>query len=372
MKSIGIVIVTWNSEAHIDECLRAAIDRAEEVIVVDNASSDRTPELVRNYPGEQPLITIADGNGWVSWRSYRIVYGLEFSGGNANEGGGLVLGGRSVAKRVLVHDFDNERLYNPTGVKVTGDGLLDQVVAWDNYDRGNLTHHNSSNFLFYGTSTTETGHAYFIDSLSLSYSASGFKIKHAGDETRLHIHKSAALGGLRPWAGVQNQATVRHSWFFTGTDNDNSTFNISVTDPTTGGETHTDEGMLIEHNHIINATADGKAISQGSWALGTEPDTPALWKDNVIETTGTGNGNVYIAGRYVSNTLPATWTIKFDSNSVFTTSDSNAMIMSGVAYPLATLFAYGVENNTLSTAGDYEFSVAGRSFRIQNGVLTEQ
>ena len=47
MKRIGIVIVTWNSEEHIDACLSAAEKRCSEIVVVDNASSDRTVELVR-------------------------------------------------------------------------------------------------------------------------------------------------------------------------------------------------------------------------------------------------------------------------------------------------------------------------------------
>jgi len=47
MKRTGIVIVTWNSQDHIEECLRAAVERCAEVVVVDNASSDATVDLVR-------------------------------------------------------------------------------------------------------------------------------------------------------------------------------------------------------------------------------------------------------------------------------------------------------------------------------------
>ncbi len=49
MKRAGIVIVTWNSEDHIDACLNAAVERADEVVVVDNASSDGTVERVRRH-----------------------------------------------------------------------------------------------------------------------------------------------------------------------------------------------------------------------------------------------------------------------------------------------------------------------------------
>src|SRR5260370_42622948 len=49
MPSVGIVIVTYNSEAEIGRCLDAAKEMAAdaEVVVVDNASSDGTLEQVR-------------------------------------------------------------------------------------------------------------------------------------------------------------------------------------------------------------------------------------------------------------------------------------------------------------------------------------
>ncbi|HEY1337255.1 MAG TPA: glycosyltransferase family 2 protein [Bryobacteraceae bacterium] len=42
MPQAGIVIVTYNSQAEIGECLDAAITSGAEIVVVDNASSDRT------------------------------------------------------------------------------------------------------------------------------------------------------------------------------------------------------------------------------------------------------------------------------------------------------------------------------------------
>jgi GT2 family glycosyltransferase len=56
MIQISIVIVTWNAKKYAAECLdslQACINDPEaEVIVVDNASTDGTPELVRDsYPG---------------------------------------------------------------------------------------------------------------------------------------------------------------------------------------------------------------------------------------------------------------------------------------------------------------------------------
>jgi GT2 family glycosyltransferase len=47
MRDVGIVIVTYNSAAEIGACLDAAMATGAEVIVIDNASSDGTPDLVR-------------------------------------------------------------------------------------------------------------------------------------------------------------------------------------------------------------------------------------------------------------------------------------------------------------------------------------
>jgi GT2 family glycosyltransferase len=55
MKLISIVIVTWNCKKYAAECLDSLAkyrqDPQTEIIVVDNASEDGTPELIRdNYP----------------------------------------------------------------------------------------------------------------------------------------------------------------------------------------------------------------------------------------------------------------------------------------------------------------------------------
>lgn len=47
MTRIGAIIVTYNSEAEIGPCLDAALERTARVVVVDNASSDRTLDHVR-------------------------------------------------------------------------------------------------------------------------------------------------------------------------------------------------------------------------------------------------------------------------------------------------------------------------------------
>lgn len=56
MKSIGAVIVTWNSEQDIAECIAAAKKAGvAETIVVDNGSKDRTREIVAAIDGVKLL-----------------------------------------------------------------------------------------------------------------------------------------------------------------------------------------------------------------------------------------------------------------------------------------------------------------------------
>ena len=58
-KKISIIIVTWNNENTISQCLKSVfsqtIEFQKEVIVVDNASSDDTVELVECWPNIQVI-----------------------------------------------------------------------------------------------------------------------------------------------------------------------------------------------------------------------------------------------------------------------------------------------------------------------------
>lgn len=50
---LSIVVVTWNAKKYVWECLSSLLKLKEldssEIIVVDNDSSDGTPELVRSH-----------------------------------------------------------------------------------------------------------------------------------------------------------------------------------------------------------------------------------------------------------------------------------------------------------------------------------
>ncbi len=65
MTHVGIVVVTYNSEGVIADCLRHATPRADRVVVVDNASADRTVEQVVHFPDVQ-LIANSDNRGFAA------------------------------------------------------------------------------------------------------------------------------------------------------------------------------------------------------------------------------------------------------------------------------------------------------------------
>lgn len=67
-KQLSIVIVTWNCKKYLQECLdslaRFRGDPTTEILVVDNKSSDGTPELVRDSYPEVNLIQTGENLGF--------------------------------------------------------------------------------------------------------------------------------------------------------------------------------------------------------------------------------------------------------------------------------------------------------------------
>ncbi|HVT01652.1 MAG TPA: glycosyltransferase family 2 protein, partial [Patescibacteria group bacterium] len=49
MKTLSVVISAYNEEKNIEECLKSLKDLADEIIVVDNSSTDRTESLAKKY-----------------------------------------------------------------------------------------------------------------------------------------------------------------------------------------------------------------------------------------------------------------------------------------------------------------------------------
>ena len=68
MTSLAIIIVSYNARADLERCLdslAAAPPAHSEVVVVDNASTDGSPDAVRRYPGVQ-LIQLASNRGFAA------------------------------------------------------------------------------------------------------------------------------------------------------------------------------------------------------------------------------------------------------------------------------------------------------------------
>jgi GT2 family glycosyltransferase len=76
MKSISIVIVTWNCKRFLQECLDSLVDyrrdQQTEIIIVDNASADGTPELVRDSYPEVTLIQSNENLGFTKGNNVGI------------------------------------------------------------------------------------------------------------------------------------------------------------------------------------------------------------------------------------------------------------------------------------------------------------
>jgi glycosyltransferase involved in cell wall biosynthesis len=49
MRKLSVVIITYNEEKNIERCLRSVVEVADEIIVVDSFSKDRTKEICLKY-----------------------------------------------------------------------------------------------------------------------------------------------------------------------------------------------------------------------------------------------------------------------------------------------------------------------------------
>lgn len=65
MTGAGVVIVTYNSETQICACLESALRWCTEIVVVDNASTDRSREMVIRFPGVR-LVANSSNRGFAA------------------------------------------------------------------------------------------------------------------------------------------------------------------------------------------------------------------------------------------------------------------------------------------------------------------
>lgn len=74
--AVSIVIVNWNTRDILDDCLKSIADQttqSHEVIVVDNASSDGSAEMVRTEHPEVKLIANETNNGFAAANNQGLV-----------------------------------------------------------------------------------------------------------------------------------------------------------------------------------------------------------------------------------------------------------------------------------------------------------
>jgi len=46
---LSVVITAYNEEKKIDACLKSVENLADEIVVIDNSSSDSTPKIAKKY-----------------------------------------------------------------------------------------------------------------------------------------------------------------------------------------------------------------------------------------------------------------------------------------------------------------------------------
>lgn len=81
MTPISVVIITFNEETNIERCLQSVLDIADEIVVLDSVSTDRTKEICLKYPVkfyEQPFLGyIEQKNKALEFATYPHVLSLD-------------------------------------------------------------------------------------------------------------------------------------------------------------------------------------------------------------------------------------------------------------------------------------------------------
>lgn len=76
--SIGIIISAFNEEKYLGDCLRtlteSCLDNVQQIVVVDNASTDRTAEIAASFPNVRLLREDQKGVSFARQRGYHDVH----------------------------------------------------------------------------------------------------------------------------------------------------------------------------------------------------------------------------------------------------------------------------------------------------------
>jgi len=273
----------------------------------------------------------------------------------------------------VVRDYQAAVNGNCTGVKFYGGCIIDSVHALDNYDRANAAGANNSNWLFYGTSNG--GESFMIDCLS-SGSSQGFKAKHAGLNSTIHVHRCVSFNDRNPFAMAQDRGSVRHSLFYRKASAGNSTdadgnyvFGFASTDGTTGGIKGNAQGMAADDCLIISDDTGSVGMFQVTHAFLTTPENPAYYNNLIVQNPTNAIASGFDTHRYA--TLPADWPAVFNDVEFITPNASNFVRMgSGTSFGLSRINEYGTGNTHGTTARRHERVLAGSTWVHEDGELT--
>lgn len=137
---VGVVIVTWNNERDIRECLKSLLAQSQsvEIVVVDNDSKDKTKEIIKK---EFPIVKLIEQP-----KNYLLC--------KSNNDGIKYLWANSTIEYVMVLNPDTKLEKNTVEVLLRGLQKDEQVAAigpkilfWKNKNEGKI---NSAGLIFDG------------------------------------------------------------------------------------------------------------------------------------------------------------------------------------------------------------------------------
>ena len=95
MIKLSAVIITYNEEEHLEKCLQSLVDVADEIVVVDSYSTDRTSEICNafnvNFHQQKFLGYIEQKNYALSLAQYDYILSLDGDEALSNELKGSIL-----------------------------------------------------------------------------------------------------------------------------------------------------------------------------------------------------------------------------------------------------------------------------------------
>lgn len=78
---LSVILITFNEERNIQRCLKSVLSVADEIIIVDSSSTDKTPEICKKFPVRFYNTTwmgySATKNYANSWATYDYIFSID-------------------------------------------------------------------------------------------------------------------------------------------------------------------------------------------------------------------------------------------------------------------------------------------------------